>query len=267
MRGIDAMFSHHQRVIQRLVECFQPDPRFPAMIIGGSVAKGRARENSDVDIVLVAADEEYARRQLAQDYHYFNRDLCDYPDGYVDGKIVDFQFLLDVADHGSEPARAAFVGAFLGYSRISGLDEHLNRIPIYPECERQEKMTAFYSQVLILNWYIPEAEKRQDPYLLAHAAADLVLFGGRLILAYNRILYPYHKWFMYEVDRAPDKPADFVELAENLLKTPGKDSAQRFCDCIGGFHDWGVTMSQAVVRFMHDSEWNWRAGRPPLQDW
>lgn len=32
----------HQRVIDRLVELFKDDPRFSAMIVGGSVAKGRA---------------------------------------------------------------------------------------------------------------------------------------------------------------------------------------------------------------------------------
>jgi hypothetical protein len=261
------MEEHHQRVIQRLVEQFKDDLRFPALIIGGSVAKGRARKDSDIDILLVANEEEYARREATQDFWYLDREICDYPGGYVEGKIINMQFLVDAAERGSEPARAAFSGAFVGYSRIPELEGLLQRIPVYQEQEHKEKIEAFYSQVLLLNWLVAEAEKRKDSYLLTHAVSNLVLFGGRLILSHNRILYPYHKWFMYEVRRAEKKPAHFVELIEKLLGQPCKENAQAFTESISSFHDWGVSYSQAVVNFMKDSEWNWRTGRPPLQDW
>ncbi|MBI5668120.1 MAG: nucleotidyltransferase domain-containing protein [Chloroflexi bacterium] len=262
------MEAHHQRVIDRLTALFQPDPNYLALIIGGSIARGWAKPDSDVDIVLVVTDEEYRRRAAADAYHYFNRDICDYEGGYVDGKIVNLDFLREAADHGSEPARAAFVGAFTAFSRCAEVDDLLKRIPVYPEHERDEKIRAFYSQVLILNWYVPEAEKRRDPYLLTHAASELALYGGRLILAHNRILYPYHKWFMHVLREAPDKPADFMERMDALLVRPGADTARAFTECVGGFRDWGVTMGQAVVRFMRDSEWNWRyGGRTPLADW
>lgn len=260
------MEAHHQRVIERLTELFADDQRFPALIVGGSVAKGRARPDSDVDILLVATDEEYARHAATEDFWYLNREICDYPGGYVEGKIIDMQFLRDVAARGSEPARAAFVGAFAAYSRLPELQEVLQRIPVYPEHERQEKIESFYSQVLLLNWFVREAEKRNDRYLLLHAVSDLVFYGGRLILAHNRILYPYHKWFMYEVQRAEQKPADFLALIERLLEQPNAEHAQAFSESLINFHDWGVTYGQAVVRFMIDTEWNWRTGKPPLED-
>jgi predicted nucleotidyltransferase len=261
------MEAHHQRAIQRLVALFQDDPRFPALLVAGSVAKGRARPDSDIDILLVASDEEYARRAARQDFWYLNREICDYPGGYVDGKIIDLQFLEEAAEHGSEPARAAFVGTFPAYSRLPQLETLLSRIPVYQEQEHQEKVRAFYSQVLLLTWFIGEAEKRNDAYLLTHAVADLVLFGGRLILAHNRILYPSHKWFLYEVQRAEHKPVQFLEQIDGLLRYPSKARAREFADSISAFHDWGVTYEQAVVRFMQDSEWNWRTGRVPLSDW
>jgi predicted nucleotidyltransferase len=46
--------DHHQRAIDRLTEAYQDDPDFPAVIIGGSVAKGFARADSDVDFLIVA---------------------------------------------------------------------------------------------------------------------------------------------------------------------------------------------------------------------
>jgi Nucleotidyltransferase domain len=64
------ILPHHQRVIDRLIDLFQNDPRFPAMIVGGSVAKGRARPDSDVDVMLIATDDEYARRVPTHDFWY-----------------------------------------------------------------------------------------------------------------------------------------------------------------------------------------------------
>lgn len=262
------MEAHHQRVIDRLTAQFQGDPNYLALIIGGSIAKGWAKPDSDVDIVLVVTDDDYQRRAAEEAYHYYTRHLCDYEGGYVDGKIVNLDFLREAADYGSEPARAAFVGAFTAFSHSNDVDSLLKCIPVYPEAERDEKIKAFYSQVLIMNWFAAEAEKRRDPYLLTHAASEMALYGGRVILAHNRILYPYHKWFMHVLRGAPDKPADFMRRIDELLARPGVDTARAFAECLGGFQDWGVTMGQAVVRFMRDSEWNWRyGGRTPLADW
>jgi hypothetical protein len=173
-----------------------------------------------------------------------------------------------VADHGSEPARAAFAHAFVAYSRQPEVSDLVERIPVYPEHERRAKIQSFYAQVQAFQWYVGEAEKRRDPYLMMHVIADLVLFGGRMILAHNRILYPYHKWFMTELARAPEKPADLMDLIDRLLAEPSKAHADAFCECVLGFTDWDKPSENWPVRFMQDSEWNWRYGRrPPLADW
>jgi predicted nucleotidyltransferase len=261
------MYPHHQQTIERLVAQLQEDPRYLAVIIGGSIAKGRARPDSDVDIILVATDAEFERCLAAGAIQYLDREIADYPGGYVEGKIVNRQFLLDVADHGSEPARSAFGGAFIVASRLPDLPDLLARIPIYPEHERAAKMAAFYSQVVICNWFVSEAEKRADAYLLTWAASNLALFAGRLVLAHNRILYPWHKWFMETLRGAPDQPPDFVALVERLLARPDQAQAQAVRDSIEGFPGWELNRQQIVTRFTLDNEWNWRTGRPPLADW
>ena len=260
------MREHHQRTIAKLTELFQNDPRYPAMIIGGSIVKGREAENSDVDIMLLATNREYARCVAAQDFWYVNREICDYPSGYAEGKIIDRQYLVDTAERGNDPTRAAFVGAWVAYSRLPDLNALIARIPIYPVQEQQRKMESFYSQVLVQNWFVGEAEKRNDPYLLAQCTTELVLYAGRLILAYNQVLYPYHKWFMYEVRRAPNKPSDFVELLEQLLAQPGKATALNVMDSLKNYRDWGVTYAQAILHFTQDSEWHWRNSPSPLRD-
>jgi hypothetical protein len=261
------MLAHHQQTIDRLSAHFQSDPTALALIIGGSVAKDLCRADSDVDFMLVVSDEDFARRTQANAFHFFSRDFTDYPDGYVDGKIIDRAFLREAADHGSEPARAAFDSAFITFSRDPEIVDLLQRIPVYPEAEHRAKIQSFYAQVQAFQWFVSEAEKRNDPYLMMHAVSNLVLFSGRMILAYNRILYPYHKWFMTALRRAPHKPADLIERIDTLLAEPSKAHADALCDSVLTFTDWETT-DIWPVQFMRDSEWNWRYGcRPPLADW
>ena len=80
------MEAHHLKTIERLSNLFKDDPRYPALLVGGSLAKGRALENSDVDLLLLASDEEYSRCVAEQDFWYFNQEICEYPGGYVGGK-------------------------------------------------------------------------------------------------------------------------------------------------------------------------------------
>ncbi len=258
--------AHHLRVIERLKALFQDDPRYLALLVGGSLVKGWGDVNSDVDIVLVVTEEEYARRAASDDLGYLNFDLCDYPGGYVDGKIVNEAFLHDVAERGSEPARAAFRNIQIAFSHLPHLEELLKRIPVYQEHEREAKMRAFYCQVQAHCWFVGEAEKRQSTYLMAHATSEMVFYAARLLLAYNRILYPFHKWLLRALEDAPEKPADFFALAETLLKNGTAANAQALWECINQFRDWNIHDSWGV-RFMHDSEWNWREGRTPLADW
>lgn len=260
--------AQHQRVIDRLTAQFQHDPRFPALIIAGSVAAGRAQEGSDVDIFLVATEEDWARRQPEKDIFYFTTEFSDYPGGYVDGKVVDLAFLRETAEHGSEPLRAAFTGAFPAYTRLPEVAELLPRIPVYPEVLRREKIVAYYSQVLLLNDYITAGfEQRNGVYVVAQAAAHMVHYGARLLLAHNHMLYPGWKWCMRVVEEAPEKPAGFRALADALLRMPCQAHAEAFRDCLRDFHDWEVTFPQAVSRFIDDVEWHWRRGNPYIYNW
>jgi hypothetical protein len=260
--------EQHQRAIDNLVEHFRTDPNCLALIIAGSVAKGVARDDSDVDVFLVTTQDEFHRRkQLGETFFIMRSEICDYPGGYIDGKVIDEQFLHDCADHGSEPARWAFTGAFVAYSRVPGLDEVIRRIPVYQDSEQQGKLQSFYSQVWILPSFIGDGEVKDNPYLIHKAAADIVLFAGRMILAHNRMLFPCHKSMMSEVEKATDKPAGFVDHAREFLKNPSEKTAEELHKIIYDYYgDDGLSWTQALARFVEDMEWNWRDGRPPLQD-
>ncbi len=259
-------YPHHQRTIERLIECFKHDPNYLALIIGGSLAKGFGSENSDVDFVLIATDEEYARRLPQRALTYYSTELCDYPGGYVDGKIVNLAFLEEVAERGSEPARAAFEKVLVAYSRLPQLEPLLQCITAYPQASHTEKIRSFYAQLLAMQWYVGEAEKRDNKYLMMHAVSDLVLFGGRLILAHNRQLYPYHKWFLRTLQDVPQKPDNLMTLIDQLLNDPGKANADRLCEAILNFTAWDIPPEGWPARFMEDTEWAWRDGKAPIDD-
>ena len=132
--------NHHRRAIDRLADAYRDDPRFRGLIIGGSVAKGCAREDSDVDFLIIATDAAFERHRAASDLFINRVDLCDYDGGFVDGKIINLAFLSDLAEKGNEPSRAAFEGAFVAYSHVADLDALMQRIPVYPEVGHDDRL-------------------------------------------------------------------------------------------------------------------------------
>ncbi len=259
--------DHHQRAIDRLADEYRDDGRFLGLIIGGSVAKGYARDDSDVDFMIVATDEEFEKRFAARDLFINRRDLCDYENGFVDGKIIDLAHLEAVAEKGNEPSRAAFLGAFPAYSHIERLDSLLERIPVYPDAGHDERIKAFYSMAFIQNWLFHEAERHGNRYTMTRAASQLALFAGRLILAQNKTLFPYHKWLPRTLEAVPDKPRNFMTRFNDLLEKPNGDRSTALFECVRDFQDWGVSDLDAYTWFMTDVEWSWMTGQTPIEDW
>ncbi len=259
--------DHHQRAIDRLADAYRDDPEFLGLIIGGSVAKGFARDDSDVDFLIIATDESFDRRLAARDLFINRTDLCDYEHGFVDGKIVNLKYLEDLAEKGNEPSRAAFNGAFVAYSHIPDLEMLLQRIPVYPDAGHDERIRAFYSMAFIQHWLFNEAERHGNRYTMTRAASQLALFSGRLILAHNRTLFPYHKWMPRVLDSVPDKPDDLMDRFNKLLEEPNGANATALFERVRDFKDWGVTDLDAYTWFMTDVEWAWMSGKTPMEDW
>lgn len=259
------MRAHHKRAIEKLVESIKQDERFIALIIGGSVAKGMEREDSDIDVILVATDEEFSKRKRRNVFLYYEKKFCDYPGGYIDGKVVDLKFLEVVAERGSEPARDAFRDAYVAYSKIPELENLLKKIPVFQKEEKLEKISKFYAQFECANWIIKEAERRNDDYLLTRGITDLILFGGRLILEYNEVLYPFHKLFMQTLEKARDRPENLMQQINTLLKDNNSTNAQALFEAIKNFRKWEVREFWAI-RFIMDTEWAWLDGKPYVGD-
>lgn len=259
--------AHHRRAIDRLTDEYRDDKRFNALIIGGSVAKGFARPDSDVDFLIVATDDEFNRRRMQDDLFINRTDLCDYDGGYVDGKIVNHAYLEELADKGNEPSRAAFEGAFAAYSHLPGLDALLAKIPVYPEHDRDRRIKTFYCMAFMQQWLMHEAIRHDNRYTITRAASQLALFSGRLILAHNRTLFPYHKWLTRTLESVEDKPVELLSLIDALLEKPNAENADALFQSVKGFQDWGVSDLEAYTWFMTEVEWAWMSGITPMEDW
>lgn len=260
------MLPHHLETIRRTTEHFSRDPGVTGLILGGSLAHGFNSAESDVDVMILVGDEDFAERVRTGRTCFFSRELCSYENGYVDGKFISPSFLAEVEARGSEPARFAFQDAQVLFAHEPSLAAQLAAIARYPVAEKAERIRRFQAQFEAWTWYSGEALKRQNAYLLNLAVAKLTLFGGRLVLAHNERLYPFHKWFLRVLAGAPEKPAGLVEQIDQMVRTPGAETIERFSRSIREFRGWEITHATWPAQFMQDSEFNWRSGAAPVDD-
>lgn len=260
------MHERHALAIQKIKEAYEKDPEVLALIIGGSVAKGWAAENSDVDCMLIVADEVYERKLAEERLMVYRTDLTDYEGGYTDGKIVPLRFLKLVAEKGSEPARSAFLGALVQFDRTGEIQPLIDRILVYPEEGVEERIRRFHSQIMIWAWFTGEAAKRNDPYLMSRAITEISLFTMRLILADNRCIYPYHKWVTRMVEETQNKPEGIIPLLHTMLATQTTDSVKAVLDALHSWHAAEVDYGEHCHHFLQDSEWNWMDHPAPIGD-
>jgi len=198
---------------------------------------------------------------------YVDRDISTYEGGYTDIKVINLRFLELAAKRGNEPTRYAFTGSDVVFSRIPELDELIARIPVFPEESRKRNLRDFCAQIFLFAFYFAkEAARKNDAYLLAHTASNLVFFSRRMILAYNRMLFPSHKGLLDAVDAAEVKSKDFRKLAAELLQSPGADKSMRFAAKMLAFNNHGLSFEQALGIYVMNNERSWTEQPPSLQD-
>lgn len=260
------MLEHHEQAINKFKEKMSGREDILALLVSGSIAHGFAKASSDVDVMLIVSDENYLRRRVTGELTYWENESTAYESGYVDGKYVSEAFLRQVAAKGSEPARFAFEGAMPVFSKLDGLEELLADIVRYPVEQKQKNIARFMAQLEAWRWYAEEARKHENLYLLRHSVNQLILFGGRLILAHNEILYPYHKWFLKVLEQAPQQPSGLMQVINDILREPAAEQVEAFYQSIKSFAAWGTDGLDWPARFMEDSELNWLHDFTPIGD-
>lgn len=260
------MYPHHTQSIRNVTDYFQRDPEVLALLLGGSIAHGFETPTSDVDVMIVVSEEDHKQRLEENRVHFFNLDLCTYQGGYVDGKYLSPSFIEQVKEKGSEPARFAFAGSRVLFSRIDGFEEEIRQVAAYPGADKAERIKRFYAQFEAWHWYCTEALRLNNRYLLGTSVSKFILFSGRLILAHNELLYPYHKWFLRVLEDATNKPDDLLEAIHLLNTSPTTENVQCLYEKVKTFRPWIEGEFSWPTQFMFDSELNWMDGRTPVDD-
>ena len=262
------MFPHHAATIENAKEHFRRQPEVLALLLGGSIAHGFALSDSDVDILIVLSDDAYAERVQTGKLTFNEPSLATYPGGYVDGKYISLPFIRKVAEKGSEPARFAFDGCQILYSHLDGLDEEIQKAAAYPVDQQADRIAHFAGQLPAWRWFTSEARRQGNPYLMSVAVNKLILFGGRLILAHNELLYPFHKWFLAVLEKAPSKPDGLMDALQKLQKDPSTDNVEAFYNLVKDYREWDPAMNWVRwgARFMADVELTWMDDRTALDD-
>jgi predicted nucleotidyltransferase len=260
------MYPHHIQSIQNVSDYFQSDPEVIALLLAGSIAHGFETSTSDVDILILVSDEDHKRRLTNNQVHFFNRDLCTYEGGYVDGKYLSLSFIEQVKQKGSEPARFAFAGSRVLFSRVAGLTEEIQKVAQYPRDQKAERIQRFYAQFEAWHWYCQESIRLKNQYLLGTSVSKFILFSGRLILAHNELLYPYHKWFLRVLESAKEQPAGLVESICQLISASTIENVESLYQKVKTFQPWEQGEVNWPTQFMFDSELNWIDGKTPVDD-
>lgn len=263
-----ALRTHHVAALAHLRALLGADPNVLALLLGGSLAHGFAGEHADVDFIAVVTDEDYRRRAAEGRLTVAGPDGCDYPGGYTDGKFVDVAFLAQVADRGSEPARFAFQDARFVLERDPRVRPLLAEIVRYPVVGVDDRIERFAAQLPAWRWFRSEALAKSNRYLELLALQKLTLFGCRVVLAVNRMLYPFHKWMLRVVADATRQPDGFADMLERLVRDPDDDLVDAY---VRGVIDFAGLDPDALQQrwggyFLRDNELTWLTGPPPIDD-
>jgi hypothetical protein len=141
------MTENQRQALDLLVQIHKPDPPKLALIIIGSLASGREREGSDIDLYLVVTDDEFKAVRQNRGYFYGCWDPKEFFGVGIDGKVVGKEFLREAVKRGSEPTRASFINAYAEFSKDPEIMPLVQKISVYPEWEHKDRCCAFYGMM------------------------------------------------------------------------------------------------------------------------
>jgi predicted nucleotidyltransferase len=65
------MLPHHQAAVARVTAYLADQTEVPGLLLGGSVAHGFARPNSDIDILIIVTPEAYTQGEAHKHHNRY----------------------------------------------------------------------------------------------------------------------------------------------------------------------------------------------------
>lgn len=262
------MLEHHRQSINNLLDYFKDDKEVVSIILGGSIAKGCERADSDIDAIIVVSQMKYDYLEKSNRLSECIEGYCTYENGYFDIKYCTEEYLNELANRGSEPCRNAFLSSKCLLTKNKEIYELIQKIPVFQKQEKNEKMLSFYSAFNLNCGYFWESSS-DDLYLRTRVISDIILFGFRLLLEEKEILFPCHKALIHTISQLDNKPEDIIEKANNLLFNPTEQTKNDFVYDIINFIKYKPPedYSKILTRFIDDNELWWYKKRPVIAEW
>ncbi|MDE7353468.1 MAG: nucleotidyltransferase domain-containing protein [Acetatifactor sp.] len=262
------MYPHHRESLKNMTAYFQEKKEVIALILGGSVAKGCARPDSDLDAMAVLSEQDYEVKAEKNATAETIGGLCTYDGGYFDVKYMTKQFLYDAAVKGSEPARNAFLSARVLFSRDPEIENIVAGIPVFQTAEKEEKMLSFYSNFW-LNYYYFLKSCPIDGYMKLRAVSEVIYSIYRMVLQENEILFPCNRRLEEFVGYISEDTARLTDLGKKFAASLDMADGDAFVKYYMEITSWHfpTDLSQVLSRYTADFEQWWRVPRPNINEW
>lgn len=262
------MYRHHEESIEKLKEYFLKNEKPIAIILDGSIVKGNARADSDVDAVIVVSEKRYEELRKENRLAEVIKGYCTYEGGYFDIKYKTKALLKKAAESASEPTRNAYVKARVIYSEDEEIENIVKKIEAYPENTVNEKIRCFSADLELNYGYFLNCVKEDNAYMRAHLAAEIVYSVYRLILIENRALFPCNRRLEETVISCKKRPGNIIDLAAAFLKDVTKENADNFVNAFKKYTSLPIItdVSECCSAYVEYYEDWWLKQNPPFPD-
>ncbi len=260
------MTDTKRKAIEQLISETQNDPDNIAMILIGSTAKDEAKDYSDIDLYLVVSDKKNRKIEKDKNYFYGSWDPDRYCGIEVDGKIIGMDYLREALENANDATRYSFINAEVLYAKNGEINELIKKIPVYPESEHEQRLKLFFAYVKHYRYVGEEAFTRKNLFHAFQCVMQLVFFSGRLVLAYNRKLYPCHKRLLSEAEKCSEKPEDFIRKSNQLLNNFSLDAMIEYYETVAGYFSKLEYPDQERIGYILEDEWAWKTGKLPVSE-
>ena len=257
--------QHHSATLDAYVESVRSSPTCLAVILGGSVARGTERPDSDVDVHLVVTEDAFSAARSAGGLSFTTGDPATYEGGYVDVKVVSPSVLRAAGERGDEPTRAAFLGARTVWSRLDSLDATLASIPHLPDDEWDRRRDSAVAQMRLYSaYFVPQGAALGDRYLLTWAALHQATSAGRALLAHHHVLFQGPKYLRSAVAALSGVTDETVRSFDRLVQEPGVGVSTELLIAVESLVRAPLPPDQTLGRYVADTElaWLWRTPTP-----
>lgn len=251
------MGDHHDRTIEAWCAA-APQRGAVGVIVVGSVARGTARDDSDVDVYDVLSEEACTALWFEGRASYVDEEITDYPGGYVDVKVVSADLLRRAAIDADDPFRASLLGARVALDTEGALTGLVAAI-VDPPKERFDALveTMLAQASLHGRYFLRQGLDRGDAPLTSHAAVHAAYALGRAVLARHHVLFRGQKYLTEQLVASGE---DAVATAVGALCA--HPSMEAFNAAVEAAAVVVPDANTALGRFVLDNEGSWFTGTP-----